>query len=524
MVNRHKQKIKCLVSFLIFLGTIIILYKQMNNNNLQISEIEESQGKTSKIEIKSSALSNENIKLYQKENDNEFLEVTEKEEEQNLFNKSNVFELNTEDKEKPDNVTDIKTSIVNDYIIVDFKEAKDNGTEYEYYLEEDGSKTETTKILSESGIKGYSYAIDNLPNNEAGFTVNKFDSQPILYSNIEWDKDYYLHIRACDNNNNFSESLTYKINLPSKGIRIKYLDMYSNVEISPEETLAGNVNDNYELNNYDKNLDGYSFVKLDGEKTGKLKKERINIKYLYAKKSGIIIRYVNKLTGEEIAPKTYIEGYEGKEYSVKPKNIKGYMYSEHSDNLSGKMLGNEKEITLYYDEIGNVTVSYINEYTGEKIIPDKVVTGIVGNEYDISEKEIPGYELSKKDEKTNGVFASGTNVIKYYYKKAVQLVVKHIDIDTNEILYEETINGYEGDKIIIKSENFEGYILNENFEKSDDNKTKETKNIIDELLEDEEIEEVEEQDEPISILNTIQQYDIVLGSSDTEYIIYYKRK
>ena len=48
MVNRHKQKIKCLVSFLIFLGTIAILYKQMNNNNLQISEIEESQGKTSK--------------------------------------------------------------------------------------------------------------------------------------------------------------------------------------------------------------------------------------------------------------------------------------------------------------------------------------------------------------------------------------------------------------------------------------------------------------------------------------------
>ena len=91
MVNRHKQKIKCLVSFLIFLGTIAILYKQMNNNNLQISEIEESQGKTSKIEIKSSALSNENIKLYQKENNNEFLEVTEKEEEQNLFNKSNIF-------------------------------------------------------------------------------------------------------------------------------------------------------------------------------------------------------------------------------------------------------------------------------------------------------------------------------------------------------------------------------------------------------------------------------------------------
>ena len=79
MVNHHKQKIKYIITILIFLGAIIVLYKQMNNNDLQISEIEESQGKTSKIEIKTSALSNENIKLYQKENNNEFLEVTEKE-------------------------------------------------------------------------------------------------------------------------------------------------------------------------------------------------------------------------------------------------------------------------------------------------------------------------------------------------------------------------------------------------------------------------------------------------------------
>ena len=49
MVNHHKQKIKYIITILIFLGAIIVLYKQMNNNDLQISEIEESQGKTSKI-------------------------------------------------------------------------------------------------------------------------------------------------------------------------------------------------------------------------------------------------------------------------------------------------------------------------------------------------------------------------------------------------------------------------------------------------------------------------------------------
>ena len=61
----------------------------MKNENLKISEIEENKGKTSKIEIKSSTLSNDNVKLFKKENNENFSEVTKKEEEQNLFNKSN---------------------------------------------------------------------------------------------------------------------------------------------------------------------------------------------------------------------------------------------------------------------------------------------------------------------------------------------------------------------------------------------------------------------------------------------------
>ena len=524
MVTRFKQKMKYVISIILILSSMIIISVQMKNESLKISEIEENKGKTSKIEIKSSTLSNDNVKLFKKENNENFSEVTKKEEEQNLFNTTNTFELNTEDKGKPSNVKNIGTNIVQDYIILDFDEAKDTGTEYEYYLEENNVKTEPSKIYSESGIKGYCYVIDNNKNNEADYTVNKLDNEPILYSNIEWDKDYYLHIRTCDNNNNYSENLTYKINLPSKGIKIKYLDMNTYQEISPEETLIGNINDEYCLNEYNKNIHEYKLINIDGPENGKLKKERINVKYLYAKEAKIVVKYINKLDGKEIKNRTYIEGYEGKNYNINSAIINGYKYNNSSKTLNGKMPAGVTEIELYYDELSDVNISYINEKTGEKIIPDNKITGIIGEKYDISEKEISGYELVRKEGNENGVFLSEKSNITYYYKKKINLLVKHVDVDTNKVLSQEIIKGYEGDKIIIKPEEFEDYVLNDNVLNFNDDKDKPKNNIIDEILEDEEIEEVEEIENEIVDPSTIQQYDIILGSTDTEYIIYYKRK
>ena len=67
------------------------------------------------------------------------------------------------------------------------------------------NKSNITQIYSDSGIKGYNYIIDNSKETEAGVNVNKTDDEPILFTGIEWDKDYYLHIRAIDNSGNYSE-------------------------------------------------------------------------------------------------------------------------------------------------------------------------------------------------------------------------------------------------------------------------------------------------------------------------------
>lgn len=550
MVFFKKQRTKVIICALLIICTSIIIYLQMNKQEIVVTELAKDEDVNSKVQVKTSLPSNYNVKLYKKsKEDKEFKESENAETKSFIFKENVTFNMETKDNATPNNVTNLQSSIVDDYIIISFEEAKDNGTEYEYYIkgekEEDTIQSETTKIYSESGIKGYNYIIDNYPDTEAGFEVNKKDSEPILYSKIQWDKNYYLHIRAIDNSGNFSDNLTYKIVLPSKGLRMQYIDINKYSEISPEETIIGNVNDEYNIKEYNKELLGYKLVNIDGDEVGSLKKERINIKYMYAKDSSITVRHLNRLTGEEIASQDIINGYEGKNFKANHKTIKQYVYN--SGEAQKKMIEGNQTIDIYYDEIGKVNVSYKDYQSKENIIPNEVISGTVTSKYNTKDKNIPGYELLKSEGETTGSISSGNTYVTYYYKKKAQIMVKHVDIDTNKVLYSEMLNGYKGDKVKVESREFEGYILNDNYSEYErkikeqeeiknnrikNNKLEESKikssdepkeenSIINEILEEQNLEDTEEDD--IKIKDTIRQYDIVIDCGKTEYIIYYKK-
>ena len=588
MKKRNLLKIT-LCTFMIILATVLI-YLRMNSSKIKISE-KQKLAEKERITIETKSTKDYNVKLYQKtKEDNDFSEVKATEENGGIINTTNTFEIDAKDISNPNNVTDIKSTIVDDYIIISFTPAVDNSTLYEYYIESnnDGGsqKSGITTIYSECGIKGYNYIIDSSKEKEAGIEVNKLDNEPILYSGIEWDKDYYLHIRAIDNSGNYSENITYKIDLPSKGVRLKYLDYNSNSEISPEETIIGNVNEEYNISSLEKNLDGYKLINVDGEKSGKLKKERINVKYNYAKIANIKIKYVD-VSGNEINESNNINGYEGKEYSIKPKKINGYVCQ--SSEITGKMKAGEEEIVFTYEKLGKVITSYIDETTGKAIIEDIIKSDTYGKAYKTEEKSIEGYELSKVEGETEGIIDSENIKATYYYKRLVNMVIKHVDISTNKILEEEKISGLEGENAKIESKDFEGYTLvlnkdnnepndlvkdvqlnKENLLQEEENEyTKESiddkkdmdndienfkdkvaynntieesfienqgsniiktnnGNIIDEII-GQDYEELKKMDDE-KVENNIeknsikQQYDIVLDPNVTEYIIYYKKK
>ena len=543
-----------LCTFLITFATMLI-YLQMNNSKIRVSEKQKLSSKE-KITIEAKSTKDYNVKLYQKtKEDDDFAEVKATKENRGIVNTTNTFELFAKDITSPNNVTEIRSTIVDDYIIISFAPAIDNSTQYEYYIEsnnEEGSQMSgITTVYSDSGIKGYNYIIDTCKETEAGMEVNKLDNEPILYSGIEWDKDYYLHIRAIDNSENYSENITYKIDLPSKGIRLKYLDYNSNSEISPEETIIGNVNEKYDISSLEKNLDGYKLINIDGETSGKLKKERVNVKYNYAKIANIKVKYIDT-KGKEISKANIIEGYEGKEYSIKPKIIEGYVCI--NSEISGKMKEVEEEIVFTYEKSGNVITSYIDETTGKAIIGDVVKSDTYGKIYKTEEKSIEGYKLSKVEGKAEGIIDSENIKVTYYYKRVVNMVIKHVDISTNKILDEEKISGLEGENAKLESKDFDGYILvvnkdenqlndlekdpiknqenllqeeeNEYTKESTDKKENTDDNIVDEIIKDdfEVLKNDEEEKDNIENKYVKQQYDIVLDPNVTEYIIYYKKK
>ena len=575
----HKiSKLKIIFCACVILLATILIYMQMNSNNVTISK-KQVQSEADKVAIQAKSTKDCNVKLYKKaKEEDEFTEV-KAEEKQGILSTTNIFEIETKDNASPNNVTNIKSVVTDDYIIISFTPAEDEATLYEYYIETEdknsdinvgndvqSNKSNITQIYSDSGIKGYNYIIDNSKETEAGVNANKTDDEPILFTGIEWDKDYYLHIRAIDNSGNYSENLTYKIDLPSKGVMLKYVDLKTNSEISPEETIIGTVNEKYNINSFNKNISGFKLVGIDGETEGVLKKERINVKYNYAKNASIKIKYVDTLGNNILEPKI-IEGYEGKEYSIYPKDIKGYVCEVQ--NLSGKMTVGVEERVFTYNKLGTVNALYVNEITGESIANDVVITDIYGNSYKTEEKVIPGYELSKVDGETEGTINSDNTKVTYYYKKQVSMVVKHVDMETNKLLDEEVISGLEGDKVEVESKSFDGYVLNiaedkdkinsandlikdalENYESEkiiDNSKLEEEKSfynskddkynldsnlrntdIVDEIISDdyEENSEIteDETDNKLEEKNIKQHYDIVLDPNEKEYIIYYKKK
>lgn len=177
-----------LCTFIITFATVLI-YLQMNNSKIRVSE-KQKLSSIEKITVEAKSTKDYNVKLYQKtKEDNDFREVKATEENKGIINTTNTFEIDAKDISNPNNVTDIKSTIVDDYIIISYTPAIDNSTLYEYYIEsnnvEGSQMSGITTVYSDSGIKGYNYIIDTCKETEAGIQVNKLDNEPILYSGIE---------------------------------------------------------------------------------------------------------------------------------------------------------------------------------------------------------------------------------------------------------------------------------------------------------------------------------------------------
>ena len=242
----------------------------------------------------------------------------------------------------------------------------------------------------------------------------------------------------------------------------KYLEQGTNKVLTekPEYIEEGYVGKDYKTEQ--KEIEGYTFISVDGSVEGKMTEEPITVTYYYAKNTKVISKYLeqgtNKVLTEE--PEYVEEGYVGKDYKTEQKEIEGYTFVLVDGIEEGKMTEEPITVTYYYAKNTKVTVLHIDKNTNE-ILKEEEIIGKEGDPYETKPGNFEGYVLEESPENPNGNMTKEEIVLKYYYvHKSAGVIEKHIDIITGELL-ENAIHheGNENDYYNILSKTFENYDL-----------------------------------------------------------------
>ena len=178
--------------------------------------------------------------------------------------------------------------------------------------------------------------------------------------------------------------------------------------------------------------------------------------------SKVVVKYVDKNTGEEISERKTKEGIVGDTFDVTEdkKDIEGYTLVEEPKEKTGTFTAETQEKIYYYAQNTSAKVQHIDRETGE-ILKEETENGKVGDIFETHPEDFEGYVLVESPEEANIVMdKTGEQVVKYYYAHvSAGVIEKHIDEITGELLESSEHEGNEGDYYNIPAKTFEGYDL-----------------------------------------------------------------
>ena len=304
--------------------------------------------------------------------------------------------------------------------------------------------------------------------------VDKSTNEELVDSKIitgKVDSNYQTTVQPIDNytcvenSNNTSGIMTVDeitviyYYLRNTNVRVQYIDKITNQKISTDTLIKGVVGDDYSTNG--KEINDYILVEEPTQKNGKMTSEEIILTYYYIHVSeGVIEKHIDIITNEILDNNT-ITGKEGDSYNIPSKTFDGYdlVETELPQNAEGVMTKDLIEVKYYYIKKAKVVAQYIDKITGEKICSDEVQNGHQNDTYTTETKEFPEYDLISVPENKAGIMTeSEIEVIYQYIHKSAGVIERHIDINTNEDLIEQTkYEGHQGDNYETYQKIFEGY-------------------------------------------------------------------
>lgn len=312
------------------------------------------------------------------------------------------------------------------------------GYTVEYYKDGILETSKTEKLSAKYGdvIKIYTDKRDY------GYKLDSVENLPLtIESNVE---------------NNVIKVNYIKMNSSAK---IKYKDMNTE-EVIYEDIIKGKALDEITIDeNHEYAIEIPDYVFVEGA-TIKLGEEEKTAVLKYAKKASVTVKHINQYTNEVLLEEV-IDGYEGKEYSTNSKTKEelkdNYTMIENSLNTNGKMTVEPTTVTYYYLRNVEITVNHIDAKTNQ-VLNKEIETVLAGKNYEFKAENFENYILVKEPANSKGIISQLDIVLNFEYGKVSSGVIeKHIDINSNNILYNELHEGTEVTEYIVNQKKFDGY-------------------------------------------------------------------
>ena len=213
-------------------------------------------------------------------------------------------------------------------------------------------------------------------------------------------------------------------------VNVKYVDINTNQEISTGALIEDFVGENYATTK--KSVDGYKFVEVEGNETGTISKETINVTYKYAKLGKLVVKYIdedNNSLEQDIVTNEVI----GTSYETAAKTINGYRLLKVEGNETGSYIDGTITVTYIYEQVGTLIVRYVDLYQNDLTNPTST-TEKVGTSYDTTQLDFAGYKFIRVEGNKSGLYNSETIEVTYIYGKINTVVARYVDENGKDII------------------------------------------------------------------------------------------
>lgn len=239
-------------------------------------------------------------------------------------------------------------------------------------------------------------------------------------------------------------------------VTVNYLEYGTNAVLASQEILNGAQKLGLAFSTVQKNVANYSFVSVTPAASGTytVTPQTINYYYVRGNAGSVLVHHYEAGGTTSLAPDELLlgAGKLGLPYSTTPATITNFsVVNATPPNYNGVyQAGGLTVVTYEYarDNAGDVTVHHFERGTTNSLVPDITLSGAgkLGLPYMTNELPIQNFTLVAQPTNKDGIFASGHQIVTYFYRRADagDVLVHHYEVGTDtSLLPDEHLSGAE---------------------------------------------------------------------------------